>query len=101
MVWDLHGALLKKQEFETARLLDFEFRLRVRTMRMLADALGLAGDTLVLRIVLESDEAILRDLTRCTGLTESEIDERFRVSEVEARTLLLAERGDPRPYRLA
>ncbi|WP_241212717.1 hypothetical protein [Sphingomonas sp. ABOLG] len=36
MAFDLRAALLKKAEVETARLVDFEFRLRARTMRLLA-----------------------------------------------------------------
>ena len=50
MAWDLRGALLKKEERETARLMDFEFRLRARTMRILAARLNIPAETLVPRI---------------------------------------------------
>jgi hypothetical protein len=59
MVWDLRGALLKKGEVESARLDDFEFRLRARTMRLLAEKLGHDPATLTGRIAIESDQAIL------------------------------------------
>ena len=41
MVWDLRGALLKKEERESARLADFEFRHRARTLRLVAQAMAL------------------------------------------------------------
>jgi hypothetical protein len=37
MVWDLRRALLKKDEFESARLTDFEFREMLRAIRLLAE----------------------------------------------------------------
>jgi len=36
MAFDLRGALIRKAEYETAKLLDFEFRLRARTARAVA-----------------------------------------------------------------
>ena len=51
MVFDLRGALLKKEEAESARLMDFEFRLRARTMRLLAARIGLLPADLGLRHV--------------------------------------------------
>ena len=101
MVWDLRGALLKKAELETARLLDFEFRHRVRTMRLLAAELDMDGDDLVRLIVLEADEAILKDLVGKTNLTMSELQDRFKQCATRARAELVAELGDPQPYRMA
>jgi hypothetical protein len=34
MAWDLRAALLRKEEFESARLTDFDFREMVRAMRL-------------------------------------------------------------------
>lgn len=51
MAFDLRSALLRKQEFESARLDDFEFRLRARTMRLIAARLGVDADALAGRIV--------------------------------------------------
>jgi hypothetical protein len=101
MVWDLQGALLKKQEIETARLLDFEFRQRARAMKLLADALGVDVEELVRSIVLTDDETILRRLANQTGLDEADIERRFQESRHQARLQLIAQLGDPRPYPLA
>ncbi|OSZ66788.1 hypothetical protein CAP40_13135 [Sphingomonas sp. IBVSS2] len=94
MVFDLRGALLKKAEVESARLDDFEFRLRARTMRLLAPLLGVAPGELVGRIAVEPDEAILASLPE-TALAW------FDQARTEARRQLIEERGDPTPHRLA
>ena len=95
MVWDLRGALLKKQEVESARLADFEFRLRARTMRLLAPLVGMTPEELVPRIALEDDEAILR------GLPGDGAHEAYDRCRAAARAELIEELGDPSPYRLA
>ncbi len=94
MVFDLRGALLKKAEVESARLDDFEFRLRARTMRLLAPLLGVETDQLVARIAVEPDEAILASLPETARAWYDE-------ARTEARRQLIAERGDPTPYKLA
>lgn len=94
MVFDLRGALLKKAEVESARLDDFEFRLRARTMHLLAPLLGVAPGELVGRIAVEPDEAILASLPE-TALAW------FDQARTEARRQLIEERGDPTPHRLA
>lgn len=94
MVWDLRGALLKKQEVETARLDDFEFRLRARTMRLLEVELAIDPDTLVTQIAERDDAAILAGLG--AGANEA-----YRRVRAVAERQLIAERGDPSPHRLA
>jgi hypothetical protein len=94
MVFDLRGALLKKAEVESARLDDFEFRLRARTMRLLAPLLGVEPDQLVARIAVEPDAAILASLPETASAWYDE-------ARTEARRQLIAERGDPTPYKLA
>jgi hypothetical protein len=93
MVWDLRGALLKKAEVESARLNDFEFRLRARTMRLLAEKIGLDTATLTTRIAVESDQAILA--------ASPELAADFDACRAEARRQLIEERGDPTPHKLA
>lgn len=103
MVWDLRAALLKKGEFETARLIDFEFRERARTMRLLApfvsdeiEPLDLVGE-----IALGGDEAILRRLLdRYPDLDAQDLRRRHAECRAQARKELIAELGDPTPYRL-
>lgn len=97
MVFDLRGALLKKEEMESSRLVDFEFRLRARTMRLLAPVIGHDPDAMATRIALQDDEAILIDL----AATIPDVRARFAEARDEARRQLIAERGDPTPHKLA
>lgn len=92
MVFDLRGALLKKAEAESARAGDFEFRLRARTMRLLAPLLGVEPDTLVARLAAESDEAILASLPDAARAW-------FDAARDEARRELAAERGGTPPSK--
>jgi len=94
MVFDLRGALLKKAEVESARLDDFEFRLRARTFRLLAPLLGVEADALVARIAVEPDEAIIASLP-------AEARAWYEEARIEARRQLIEELGDPTPYKLA
>lgn len=101
MVWDLRGAMLKKEEMETSRLLDFEFRLRARTMRLLASVCGQDPSELVGQIVMHDDQTILARLAEETGQPVEFVNSRWARCKARARTQLIAERGDPEPHRLA
>lgn len=104
MAWDLRAALLKKGEIESARLDDFEFRVRARTMRLFADRIGygVSGDLLCGRIAAESDEAILAALAvQFPDIGERVLLEAYVASRDAARAVLISERGDPTPHRLA
>jgi len=96
MVWDLRGALLKKEEFESARLQNFEFRHRARTMRLLAERIGEDPQALAVETAEHDDEAILARLTEKHG----DLAERYYECQREARAQLIAEIGDPTPHRL-
>jgi hypothetical protein len=101
MVFDLRKALLKKGEFETARLIDFEFRERARAMRLLAGRLDLDPGVLVAMIVEGDDDAILLRLARLhPHLDVDQLRHNHASCRAEARRALIAERGDPTPYRL-
>jgi hypothetical protein len=52
---------------------------------------------MAMRIALQDDEAILTDL----AATIPDIRLRFAEARDEARRQLIAERGDPTPYKLA
>ncbi|MBA4762834.1 hypothetical protein [Sphingomonas sp.] len=95
MVFDLRGALLKKEEIESARLMDFEFRLRVRTLRLAAATIGADPDAMARLVTLGDDAAVLRALD---GQIEPAT---FHACREEARRQLIVERGDPTPHRLA
>ncbi len=94
MVFDLRGALLKKEEIESARLMDFEFRLRVRTLRLLAANIGADPDEMARRVTLGDDETVLLSLDGVEPAT-------FHACREEAMRQLIVERGDPAPHRLA
>lgn len=100
MAWDLRAALLRKEEFESARLMDFEFRQRARTFRLLADELGCEPSALVEQIALKSDEAILETLAQGQGMALEELSLLYHQCIVQARSELIGERGDPTPHRL-
>lgn len=99
MTFDLRAALLKKGEVESARLDDFAFRVRARTMRLLAAALGENAEALVARVAATDDAAILSDLA--ARHDPEALHTAFRVAEAEARRGLIADVGDPTPHRLA
>ena len=100
MAWDLGRAMRKKEEFESARLMDFEYRLRARTMRLLGNALGLDGSTYARECALQSDETILDLIATESGRSREEIAAEHGRCVLEARAQLIGERGDPTPYRL-
>lgn len=101
MAWDLRGALLAKQEAETARLVDFDFRLRVRTLRLLAPAFALAPDALARRVVDGDDDGLIAALAAEAGMAATDLAAAFARARADARAQLVAERGDPAPHRLA
>lgn len=100
MAFDLRGALIRKAEYETAKLLDFDFRLRVRTARALAAALGLEPDVVVARIATHDHEAMIAALAADTGLEVNDVQHRWWRQEAKLRPVLVAELGDPTPHRL-
>ena len=101
MAWDLRSALLKKHEFETARLLEFEFKQRIRTIRLLAEACGLCPRQMVKLAIRQNDAELLVTMGAAAGLSEVQINERWARAGQEAYRQVLAELGDPRPYPLA
>ena len=101
MVFDLRRALLKKEEIESARLMDFEFRLRARTMRLLATELGLDPEEVVTRIAVQGDDGILAELAGTCRLTAETLDTLYRNCREIGRKQLVVERGDPTPHKIA
>ncbi|WP_157219709.1 hypothetical protein [Flavisphingomonas formosensis] len=103
MVWDLRGALLRKEEKESARLADFEFRLRARAMRLLAERLGPPAEaaSLVAAIARRDDAGILEEIGQDGRIDSSALQQAYEMCRAEARQQLTAELGDPSPHRLA
>jgi hypothetical protein len=97
MVWDLRRALLKKEEFESARLTDFEFREMVRAIRLLAEELGVEVTPVLHEL---ADRGVQAALALLADGDEGSIEARYWQARAQARRQLIAERGDPSPHRL-
>ena len=102
MVFDLRAMLLRKGEFESARLDDFEFRQRVRAVRMFAMRREVEAAPLIAQIALGDDARLLGRLLE--GLSEGEADALTRdwfAARADAYRELVEELGDPTPIRMA
>lgn len=100
MVWDLGRAMRKKEEFESARLMDFEFRERARATRLFARALNLDEAELVAETALHDEHGLIARTSQMTGRGEEDLWNTYADCRAEARQALIVERGDPTPYRL-
>ena len=100
MVFDLRRALLAKEEKDSARLMDFEFRQRARTFRLLAAALEIDPQTLVREIALYDDPAILDALANDLPMSREDLGHNYTKCRAEAYAQLVGEIGDPTPHRL-
>lgn len=98
MVWDLRRALLRKEEFESARLADFEFRETVRTVKLLARAYEADEAPVLEALIAHGFEAALHRFPEMLG-EETRETATLRLRK-EARRMLIGERGDPTPHRL-
>jgi hypothetical protein len=101
MIRDLRSSLLKKEERESARLADFDFKLRARTFRLLALALGAAPADIVSLVASGDDETVLAELIRRFPAQAEKLNQLYNRCRSEARRELIAEEGDPSPHRLA
>lgn len=100
MAFDLRRALLSKEEKDSARLMDFEFRQRARSFRLIAEALGIDSAVLVREIALHDDRAILDGLANDLPKSREELGELYAKCRAQAYQQLVAEIGDPTPHRL-
>jgi hypothetical protein len=103
MAFDLGKAMWKKEEFESARLADFEFRQRARTFRLMAEQIGHKADEvrIVAMTARMNDDAILDELAERFPEHAGHLRDLYRRCSEEARAQLIKERGDPTPHRLA
>lgn len=100
MLWHLGRAMHKKQEFDCARLIDFEFRLRARTLRLRTGELDLDAADLVGRIAESCDAPILASIAADTDRAIEDVEALYRRLQALARSRRMTERGDPKPHRL-
>jgi hypothetical protein len=101
MTWDLTKALHLKAEFETARLLDFEFRQRARAVSLFAKRHGIDPHSIVGEIAEHDDAGMISLFCDRTGLGQAEAAAAYDAALKQARQQLVAERGDPAPHRMA
>ena len=97
MVFDLGKALLRKEEYESARLTEFEFAEMVRALKALAKELG-APVAPMLSILAE--QGLQRTLAHLSDHAGHTVETDYLRCRAEARTKLIEERGDPTPIRL-
>jgi hypothetical protein len=100
MVFDLGKAMSKKEEWESARLLDFEFRRRARATRMTAEALGLDEGQAAHVVATTAEADIAGLLAELAGAEPQEVAAAYHRNIATAHAQLVAERGDPTPHRL-
>ena len=100
MVWDLGLAMRKKEEFESERLMNFEFWQRVRATRLLARQVRLNEETLVGEIAMRGSDDLLDLVAQNASRSRDDIATIYEQCLSEARQQLIAERGDPTPNRL-
>jgi hypothetical protein len=109
MTFDLHGALMRKQEYECARLDAFEFRHRALTVRLMAERLRADGhdvpdpDAAARAMVDVGEDAVLGQLYARVQDRMPRV--RYRALCAQARQTA-SERlkriwGDPTPHALA
>lgn len=100
MVWDLGEAMRKKENFESARLIDFEFRQRCRAFKMLAEKFGLDKAVIVGELALHKERDILARVAQRSYQGLHDVEAVYLECLTDARKQLIAERGDPTPIRL-
>ena len=111
-MFDIHQALMKKQEHECARLDEFHFRHRARTIRLLAEWVRarmaqperLDPQALAEEIAVAPDAALLDRLERHlagSGVSRHQLERRHTRIGAEAYLQLVEEMGDPSPRQLA
>lgn len=99
-MFDLGLAMQKKQEFESARLLDFEFRTRARAVRMLAESLGIDEVAAADIVATTPAPELPGRIALLAGMRADECLAEYENCLAIAYRQLLVERGDPTPHRL-
>lgn len=109
---DIAKVLTRKQEHECARLDDFEFRVRIRAIRLLVDDLNertgtarpLDAMTFARQAANEPAEATLAAIDAALGEASpgaGTIWRRHGRAVARAFEQVTVERGDPSPFRMA
>ncbi|ABD27639.1 hypothetical protein Saro_3204 [Novosphingobium aromaticivorans DSM 12444] len=97
MTFDLGKALLRKEEYESARLTEFDFAEMVRALKALAGELG-ADVEPMLGILAEN--GLASALLHLRAIAQRDVGADYLRCRAVARAKLIEERGDPSPVRL-
>lgn len=100
MVFDLGLAMRKKEEFETSRLMDFEFRRRARATRFLSQSLRLDPSVAADLVATLQENEVPAQLAELAGVDEAGVWAEYQKWLRVVHQQLVAERGDPTPHRL-
>lgn len=97
MTFDLGKALLRKEEYESARLTEFEFAEMVRALKALAAELEVPIEPMLGVLAECGLDAALRHLREAA---ERDVEADYLRCRAKARAKLMKERGDPSPVEL-
>lgn len=97
MTFDLGKALLRKEEYESARLTEFEFAEMVRALKALTTGLDAAVEPVLGVLAEQGLQPALQHLANHAG---RDVEADYLRCRAEARARLIEERGDPSPIRL-
>jgi|GEM_PF-3491020 hypothetical protein len=100
MAFDLRNALLRKEEYEPARLTAFVFAETVHALKDLAAQDALHPVALLDCLVEEGLAGALTMLAHNSGRSEAATQARFLRARARARSALIDRHGDPAPVRL-
>ncbi|MCW1987805.1 UNVERIFIED_ORG: hypothetical protein M2348_003555 [Sphingomonas sp. R1F5B] len=100
MAFDLRNALLRKEEYESARLTAFEFAETVRALKAMAADRALHPRPLLDAMVEQGLASALTMIARQAGQSADAVEGAFLRARARARADLIALHGDPSPVRL-
>ncbi|MGR6330389.1 hypothetical protein ACU5AX_15095 [Sphingomonas sp. XXL09] len=101
MAFDLGQAMRKKEEFESARLMDFEFRRRARATRSLARHFGFDASVAAELVCTLREDGASEHLAALAGVSVEVVRAEYARCAGAAHASLVEEGGDPAPHRLA
>ncbi|NKJ43217.1 hypothetical protein [Novosphingobium sp. SG720] len=100
MAFDLRNALLRKEEYESARIAAYDFATTVHALKAVAAQWGQHPVPLLDRMVEQGLAAALTMLAGRSGQPGTAVDAQFLRALADARTRWIARHGDPAPVRL-
>lgn len=97
MTFDLGKALLRKEEYESARLTEFEFAEMVRALKAVTGELEAPVEPM---LGVLAERGLGQALSHLAQLAGRDVEADYLRCRASARARLIEERGDPSPVRL-